>query len=132
LSSENVELHRRTVDAVNSRDLDAFLGLMDDAVEVGTRLVVMEGGYHGHEGVRRWWRDFFEFAPDYTIETIELRDLGAGMILARMRGGGHGSASGTPIDDPFWQVSRWRDRKCAYWSNFATEAEALEAARAES
>jgi ketosteroid isomerase-like protein len=126
MSQENVDLHRRATDAVNRRDLDALLALAHEDIESASRLVVMEGSYHGHEGVRRWWRDFFGFAPDYSIEVLEIRDLGD-VTLAHMRGSGSGSASATPFDDPYWQVCRWRDAKCVFWSNYPTEAEALKA-----
>ena len=55
MSEENVQLAYRVADAFNRRDWDAFLALMDDEIEVESRLVAMEGGYHGHEGLRRWW-----------------------------------------------------------------------------
>jgi ketosteroid isomerase-like protein len=125
MSHENVELHRHGVDAVNSRAIDEFLEIASDDIVAASRLVVMEGSYRGHEGIRRWWRDFFEFLPDYRIELLEIRDLGDATI-AHIRGFGHGSATETPVDDRYWQVCRWRDGKCTYWSNFPTEAEALE------
>jgi ketosteroid isomerase-like protein len=39
MSQENVELTYRAFDAFNRRDFDAFLALMDDDVEVFSRLV---------------------------------------------------------------------------------------------
>jgi ketosteroid isomerase-like protein len=54
MSHENVELARRAYDALNRRDLDAFLALMDADVEAFPRVVAIEGGFHGHEGIRRW------------------------------------------------------------------------------
>jgi ketosteroid isomerase-like protein len=127
MPQENVELVHRAYDAFNRRDWEGFLALMDDEVEVESRLVTMEGGYHGHEGLRRWWDDFLGAFPDYTAEIEELRDLGD-VTLGHIRGWGHIAASDTPLVDPFWQVSRWRDGKCVWWRNCATEAEALEAA----
>ena len=44
MSKENVELAYRAYDAFNRRDWDAFLALVDDQVEVESRLVAMEGG----------------------------------------------------------------------------------------
>ena len=52
MSLENVELTYRAFDAFNRRDFDALLALMDDDVESVSRLVPMEGRYHGHEGMR--------------------------------------------------------------------------------
>jgi ketosteroid isomerase-like protein len=127
MSPENVSLARGCYDAFNRRDRDAFLALMHPEVTVESRLVVMEGGYHGHDGVRRWWNDFLGVFPDYTVEIEELRDLGD-VTLCRSRGWGHSADSNAPLVDPFWQPIRWVDGKCIWWRNCATEDEALKAA----
>ena len=48
MSQENVELAYRAYDAFNRRDWDAFVLLSDPEIEIESRLVIMEGGYHGH------------------------------------------------------------------------------------
>ena len=126
MSKENVELLRQSVDAFNRRDQDAFLALMDDEVEAHSRIVAVEGGYHGLEAIRRWWDDFLGSFPDYTIEVEEARDLG-NVVLCRFEARAHGAASDTPLVDPVWHVTKWRDGKCVWWRVFTTEAEALEA-----
>jgi ketosteroid isomerase-like protein len=57
MSQENVELTYRTFDALNRRDLDAYLALTDEDVEFVPRTSAIEGEsvYRGHDGVRRWW-----------------------------------------------------------------------------
>jgi hypothetical protein len=127
MSQENVDLTRTMADAFNRRDWPAFVALADDEIEVESRLVVMEGAFHGHEGLRRWWDSFLSTFPDYTIEIEELRDLDD-VTLAHLRGWGHAADSATPLIDPLWQPLRWRDGKCVWWRNCATEEEALEAA----
>jgi ketosteroid isomerase-like protein len=127
MSQENVELARRAFDAFNRRDLDAFLALMDDRVEAGSRQVAIEGGYHGHQGLRRWWTDLFAAFPRYTADVEELRDLGD-VMLVRIRGAAQSAHGDTLMLDRFWQVARWRDGKCIWWRNCSTEAEAREAA----
>jgi hypothetical protein len=114
--------------AFNQRDLDALLALADDDIQVESRLVAMEGVFRGHEGLRRWWDNFLGVFPDYAIEVEELRDLGD-VTLAHIRGWGHGADSATPLIDPLWMPLRWRDGKCVWWRNCATQADALEAAR---
>jgi hypothetical protein len=126
MSQENIGLARALLDAFNRRDSDAFQALMDDEVEIQSRLDAMEGGYHGHEGVRRWWEHFLGAFPDYTIEVEELRDLGD-VTLGHIRGWAHGAASAAPIMDTFWQPLRWQDGKCVWWANYSTAEEALEA-----
>jgi SnoaL-like domain len=126
MSQENVERYRRLTDAFNRRDWDATVSMADEQIEVESRLVAMEGGYRGHDGLRRWWDTFLAAFPDYTIEVLELRDLGD-VTLSRIRGYGHGAASATPVVDPFWFAMRWRDGKYVWWRYFGTEAEALKA-----
>jgi hypothetical protein len=127
MSQENLELAQAMADAFNERDWDAFSGLAHQEIDVESRLVAMEGAYHGHEGLRRWWDNFLGAFPDYTLETQELRDLGD-VTIAHMRGWGHGADSATPLIDPFWMPLRWQDGKCVWWRNCSTEKEALEAA----
>jgi len=50
---------------------------MDDDVEAVSLLVAMEGGYHGHAGIRRWWQDLLDVFPDYTAQLAdEVHELG--------------------------------------------------------
>ena len=72
MSWENVELICRAYDAINRRDLDAMIALVDSDVECTPLLLKLEGGvpYRGHEGVRSWWRDLFGAFP-----TTELRSM---------------------------------------------------------
>ena len=126
MSQENVELVLAMNDAFNRRDWDAFSALTHDEIDVESRLVAMEGAYHGHEGLRRWWDNFLGAFPDYTLEMEELRDLGD-VTLVHARGWGHGAGSSTPLVDPFWMPLRWKNAKCVWWRNCSTEAEALKA-----
>ena len=127
MSQENVERARRAVDLFNRGDLDALLRMVDDEVEIHSRLVVMEGGYRGHGGVRRWWQDLFSVFPDWHIEIVEVRDLGD-RTLAVLDVRGHGGQSSAPVGQVLWQLAEWPDGKLAHMSTYATEAEALEAA----
>jgi ketosteroid isomerase-like protein len=126
VSEENVELHRRAIDAVNRRDLEGFLALSDEDVEVVSRVVAFEGGLRGHDGVRRWWEGWFQAFPDYRVEVAEVRDLGE-VTLAAMTAVGHGAGSEIPFEDNPWLACRWRDGKCVWWQVFRSEGEALEA-----
>jgi ketosteroid isomerase-like protein len=126
MSQQNVELHHRSIDAVTRRDLDAFLYLTDPDVEVVSRIVSLEGGLHGHAGVRRWWTEWFAAFPDYNIEVAKMSDFGE-VTVAAMRALGHGAGSAVPFEDTVWLACRWRDGKCLWWQVFYTWAEALEA-----
>jgi ketosteroid isomerase-like protein len=126
MSRENVELAQQAFDAFNRRDLDAFLALMDAEVEAMSRLVAMEGGYRGHDGIRHWWQNLLDAFPDYTLETVEARELGH-LTLTTLRTRGHGADSDTPFVDTVWILVDWRDKKAVRWRVLSTESEALEA-----
>jgi len=125
-SHENAELAHQAFAALNRRDLSAFLGLMDDDVEASPRVGAIEGGYHCHDGIRRWWEQLIDFLPDVVIENVALRDLGE-VTLAALRMRRHGAGGNTPLDETFWSVAEWRDGKCVWWGDYGTEAEALQA-----
>jgi ketosteroid isomerase-like protein len=127
MSKQNVELHYRSIDAANRRDLDAFLALMDDDVEAVSRIVAMEGGLRGHDGIRRWWEEWFAAFPDYDIEVEEVSDFGS-VTIAAMRALGHGAGSEVPFEDTVWLACRWRHGKCVWWRVFYAWDEALDAA----
>jgi ketosteroid isomerase-like protein len=72
----NVELSQRAFDTFNRRDWAAFLELMDADVEAVPRLAAVEGGYHGHDGIRRWCQNLLDAIPDFTVEVVDVRELG--------------------------------------------------------
>jgi ketosteroid isomerase-like protein len=109
MSEETVERTRRAFHAFNRRDLDAFLALIDPEVEFTTRYMEMEGDsyYRGQDGIREWWRDLLAIFPDFSVEVLEVRDLGdSGIAALRVRGHGvdsarcfaHSSASHGPVE----------------------------------
>jgi ketosteroid isomerase-like protein len=128
MSRKNLDLALRLYELFNRRDLDATLALMHDEVEIEPRLGALEGDFHGHEGVCRWWSNLLDALPDYTAEVEELEAVGA-MTIGRIRGRAHGAGSSVPIVESWWQLIGWRDGKCIWWRNFATEAEAVAAIR---
>jgi ketosteroid isomerase-like protein len=129
MSQQNVELTYLVRDAVNRRDLDAFLALADPDVEWIPRLLEVEGGgsYRGHDGIRSWWESLFAVFPDFTTEIDEVRDLGD-VTVARTRFTGQGSGSDVPTEVSAWMVTEWRDGRSVWSRNCRTEAEAIEAA----
>ena len=126
MSQENVELAYRAFDALNRRDLDALLALMDDDVEAVPFIAAMEGGYHGHDGIRRWWENLHDVWPDFSIEVVEVRDLGD-LTVAALHLRGNAAGSDTPGEQRIWFSAEGRDEKIVRWSSHRTEAEAFEA-----
>ena len=128
MSEANVELAHQAYDALNRRDLPAFLALMHADVEAVPRVAALEGGYHGHDGIRRWWGHLVDFLPDIVLDIITVRDLGnLTVAMGRMRG--HAAGSDTPLDEAVWTPAQWREGKCVWWGTYDTEAQALQAVR---
>jgi ketosteroid isomerase-like protein len=126
MSQENVELTHRAFQAFEDRDLDGLLGMLADDVEAFPILAGMEGGFRGHDGIRRWWASLLGTFPDFHAEIRELRDLGD-VTFAVLHLRGRGAGSDTPVDTAAWQVTRFRDGKCIGWRVYLSEREALEA-----
>ena len=128
MSQENVDLTSRAFQAFDDRDLDALLAVLDEDVEAFPILAGLDGGYSGHDGVRRWWAGLLGGFPDINVEVLEVRDLGE-LTVALVRVSGRGAESDTPFDAAVWQVNRWRRGKCTHWHAYNSESDALEAAR---
>jgi ketosteroid isomerase-like protein len=126
MSQENVELTRRVFQAFNDRDLDTLLAGLHEDVEAFPRLAAVEGGYRGHDGVRRWWEQLLGAFPDFHAEILEVRDLGEFMVVV-LRVRGRGAESDTPLDAAIWHVNQFRDGKVIRWRVYTSESEALEA-----
>ena len=90
MSQENVELTRRAFEAFKDRDLDGLLAMMADDVEAFPILAGMEGGYRGHDGIRRWWTGLLGTFPDFSAEVVELRGLGDSTLAVAAYTGSRG------------------------------------------
>ena len=125
MAQENVKLHYQVYEAVNRRDLAALLALLDADVEYVSGLVAIEGGYHGHDGIRRWWENLLDTFPDFTIDVIDIRSL-RDLTIATLRNSAHSGGSDKPVEQRQWAVAQWRNNKMIWGGGYPTEAEALE------
>ena len=132
MSRKNVEIVRRVFDAEIRRDAATALSLYDPEVEFDTSRgtfgeVVGRAHYHGHDGLRSWFRDWYE-AWDHVQEDVEeLIDAGTDVVsVVTLRG--RGRASGLELELAH-QAAVWtiRDGKIIRVAWFRTREEALEA-----
>lgn len=137
MSGENVEVVRRVYDAARHRDSKAVLALYDPEVELdNSRLGVMgfagpgRGTYHGHEGLRRFFRDWHEAWESIDYDYDELIDTGGDKVVAVVTRRGRGRASGVEVEQRFGLVWTVREGKVVRVAWFPTREEALEAAGA--
>jgi ketosteroid isomerase-like protein len=100
MSEENVEIVREIYDAVARRDApSAFAVYAEDIVwEVSARrAIVMDRAYHGHEGVRRFWRDALLAFGEVDLLVEELIDAGD-RVIALIQEREIGRSSGVPVE----------------------------------
>jgi ketosteroid isomerase-like protein len=134
MSQENVEIVRRVYDAAARRDTPAVLALYDSQVELDPSrlqfagLAGGDGGvYHGHEGLRRFFREWHEAwkAIEYSFD--ELIDAGGEHVISVVTRQARGRASGAEVERPFALVWTLRAGKVARVVWFLSRSEALEA-----
>ena len=122
---------RRAAAAVNRRDFDVMFLALDPAIEyhppTGDRLPPgMDAVFCGHDGYREAWRQIMDSFEDYRAEPVEALDLGD-QLLATTQYRGHGSGSGVPVNDTFFQLFRLRRGLVVWQQDFTDRSEALEA-----
>jgi ketosteroid isomerase-like protein len=85
--------------------------------------------YRGHDGVRTYWRRWFEGWKDLTFELQDVLDAGdevVALIRDQRQWGRHtGIATELP---PYGMVFTFRDGRIVRWRTFPTQEEALRAA----
>ena len=108
LPADLAELMRRSVEALNSRDVDAFCTLCRPDVEFKGQLAELDGIYLGYAGVRRWWRDMDDLGF-VRLESKEVRDLGDGRFLQRGTSYFHAPASGIDIENRWVAIVETRE-----------------------
>jgi ketosteroid isomerase-like protein len=126
MSHENVELTKAACAAINRRDIEALLALVDPQVEFRSLIAEVEGrAYHGHSGVREWWGAVVEPLGAHW-EPEEIRAVGDEHVVHGFRV--VGVIEGIEVPQRMWQVIRVRHGLVTGWDTFRTEAETLKAA----
>jgi len=129
MSEENVEVVRKSFDAIGRWDLDALLELYDSDISfeplTGTR--VETGGYRGHQGVRQYFEEADEVWDEVRPVVGQITTTGDEVVVF-----GHcsirGKASEIDTDFPCSWVITVRDGKITRHRVYQTSSEALEAA----
>ena len=81
MSQDNINTARRCVDALNRRDVDGYLDCCTDDVELRTAAVELEGAHVGAAGLRRFFADIADAAPDFWLEVERLEAVGPDRVL---------------------------------------------------
>ena len=133
MSRENVEVVRQIQEADAHRDAQAVLSLYDQEVELDySRLphaeVIGRGLYRGHEGLRSWYREWFDAWENFETVTEEVIDAGGEHVVSVWSQRGRGRASGAEVElrraAALWTI---RNGKVVRLVGFRSRDDALEA-----
>jgi ketosteroid isomerase-like protein len=132
MSQENVELVRRLRAAAERRDSEAVFALYDPAIvrsggATHGALEGLGGVYHGHDGVRQFFREVLESFGNYQAHAETIEETGD-RVLVGIRTSARGKASGIAVEQHRWNVYELRGGLIVRVDVFETEAEALDAA----
>ena len=125
MSEQNVELHRRLVEALNSRDIEAMLAGCDPNIEYRPLLsAIGVTAYDGHDGLRSWVGQLDDAWEELRVEAKAYFDLGEQTLLFYVLHG-RGRRSGAEVAIAGAQVCRWRSGLCVYGKQYAHREDAL-------
>jgi ketosteroid isomerase-like protein len=86
------------------------------------------GVFRGHDGVRRFFREWMAPFHDYYAHAEDFK-LGSEGVLVRIRQGGRGKQSGVDVEmPPLWQLYRLRAGRAVRVEIYRDEDRAREAA----
>ena len=126
MSPGNVELHRRSVSAFNSRDAEAYVALTDPEIELHSVFAAVGGAsYRGHDGVRRWFRDLHEAWGDGVRFEVDAYYELAPHTLATGVLRGRGQQSGAEVALMGLQALKWHNGLLVFYKAYTDRDECL-------
>jgi ketosteroid isomerase-like protein len=133
MSQENVEVARKHFEAFNrwfnEGTLD-FYETLDPEVEWIPMSALLEGTrYHGHDGVRQWFKEMRRDWTSYELRPTEFRGLADDrvLVLGSWRAQGRGGDVLLDFSQAAWLV-QYRNEKLVRLQTFTDRNQALEAA----
>jgi ketosteroid isomerase-like protein len=130
MSRANVEIVRGLLEGFQRRDHERAFDFYDPDIvwEDYSPASDLLGVYHGHEGVRTYWRQWLSAWRDLQFEVQDVRDAGDDVValIRNQRQWGRHSAIKTETP-PYGIVFTIRGGKVVRWRNFPDQADALEA-----
>jgi ketosteroid isomerase-like protein len=135
MSEQNVELVRRLLEMFARREHEAVFAFYDPDIEWDATYIRsrgfddLAGVYHGHEGVRTYWRRWLQAWKDLEFEVEDVLDAGDEVVALIRNQRQWGRHSGIPVEmPPYGLVFTIRAGKVVRWRNFSDQESALEAA----
>ena len=128
MSSENVAIVRKYIEAFNRRDFDSLIADTDPAVEL-SEWPEAPGAqtYHGPDGLRQAFEKWFESWEWMHLDIAEIIDAGS-HVLVGLNQRARGSGSGVEVEITSHNVYTFRDGKVTRVQLFIDREPALAAA----
>jgi len=125
---DNVQRARAAYAAWSARDLDAFVEIFAEDVEVKPFLGRGLGAstYRGHSGLRRWYEEANEDWDELRIEPHEFREAGDRLAVF-LKAIGRGSGSHVEVAAELVHVAEFRNGKVTRLEGFGDREQALKA-----
>jgi ketosteroid isomerase-like protein len=125
VSQQNVELVKQSIEALNRRDIDAFMALNTPDFELLPAMSGFAGvSFQGREGVERYFAELAAVWEEFRVLGEDFRDLGD-RVLVLMRIEGRGRGSGVTVVGRQAFISDFRDGKTARVRSYLDRADAL-------
>jgi ketosteroid isomerase-like protein len=132
MSMENVEVVRGLAEAFRRRQHERVFESYDPNIEwdaTRTPTGAAEGVYHGHDGVRAFWREWLSAWSDLEFEVEDVRAAGTLVVLLIRNQRHWGRHSGIETrTQPYGMVFTFRDGKIVRNCIFPDRESALSAA----
>jgi ketosteroid isomerase-like protein len=130
MSPENVEIVREAWNAWSRGDMAALFEFYDPEIEwdMSHSYVPDMAVFHGHQGIREFFREWQAFFVEYWAEPEQFIDAGENVIV-RVHQGGRGRSSSVGVEMPsYWQLYRLRAGRAVRVEIYRDEADARRAA----
>jgi ketosteroid isomerase-like protein len=126
MSKRNVELMHRVFEVYYVGDIDGFIAFCDPSIELQSVFAAVGGAvYHGHDGLRNYYRDLADaWGDDIRIEPETYFDLGEHTLAFNVLHG-RGQHSGAEVTMEVAAVAKWREDLIVYFKTYAHREDAL-------
>jgi ketosteroid isomerase-like protein len=134
MSKENVEIVRELAQGFARRQHERAFEFYDPEIEWDASGFVefipdIAGVYHGHDGVRAYWRQWLSAWSDLHFEIQDVVDAGDDVVLLIRNQEQWGRHSGISVKmPPYAMVFTLRGGKVVRWRAYPDQESALEAA----
>jgi ketosteroid isomerase-like protein len=134
MSRENVELVRKLLEMFQRREHERVFALYDPAIEwdasnFAETIPDLAGVYHGHDGVRAYWRRWLLAWDNLEFEVQDVVDAGDQVValIHKQRQWGRDSGIATEFP-PYGIVFSVRGGRVTRWCGYPNQEQALKAA----